>query len=101
MFLCCIVLASCNTSAAVEQYHQTFPQIDNQQASALGEHSAPMFYPNQFMESTTINIRHCMPPHASGGLPPSTSSSQWIPPSPQRQLTLQSPSRDNIHPQLG
>ena len=103
MFLCynIIVLASCNTGANVEQYHQTFSQIDNQRTSTLGEHSAPTFYPNQFDESTIINTRHYMLPHASGGLPPSTSSSQWIPPSSPQQHTLQGPSRDNVHPQLG
>ena len=56
MFLCRIVLASRKTGVNVEQYHQTFPQLENQRTSTLGEHSAPMFYPNQFtIELTTIN----------------------------------------------
>ena len=65
MFLRCIVLASHKTGVNVEQYHQTFPQIDNQRTSTLGEHSAP-FYPNQFtMESTTSNttLYVCMISH--------------------------------------
>ena len=92
MFLCCIVLASHKTGVNVEQYHQTFPQIDNQRTSTFGEHSTAMFYPNQFIESTTTNTGHYMPPHASGGPPPTTSNSQWIPPSSQ-QHTLPGPSR--------
>ena len=98
MFYCSIA-AGYRNSANTEQYHQSFPQIDNQRTSTLGEHSAPTFYPTQFNESTTICTGHYMPPYVSGSLPPSTSS-QWIPPS-QQQHTLPGPSRVDISSQLG
>ena len=98
MFYCSIA-AGCRNSANMEQYHQMFPQIDNQRTSALGEHSAPTFYPTQFNESTTISTGHCMPPHVGRSLPPSTSS-QWILPSPQ-QHTLPGPFRVDVSSQLG
>ena len=96
---CSIALAGGRTSANTEQYHQTFPQIDNQRTSMLGEHSAPTFYSNQFSESTTINTGCYVPLHVSGSLQPSTPS-QWIPPSSQ-QHTLPGPFRVDVPSQLG
>ena len=75
------VAAGCRNNANTEQNYHFFPEIYNQQTSMLG--SVPMLHSNQFSKSATIDAGCSnVPSRASGSLPPSTSS-QWIPLSPQ------------------
>ena len=67
----------------------------NQQTSVLG--SVPTLYLNQFSKSATIDTGLSNVP-SHGSLPPSTSS-QWIPLSPQ-QHSLPGSSRVNTPSQL-
>ena len=98
MVLCStFVVAGYRNNANTERNHHFFPEIYNQRTSMLG--SVPMLYSNQFSKSATIDTgRSNVPSHASGSLPPSTSS-QWIPLSPQ-QRSLPGSSRVNTPSQL-
>ena len=82
----CVLLAGCKRSAhnIMEQCPQQLPrfQAESQRSSITPEHSASLFYWNQFCSPSF----HCGSSVAApASLPPSTTN-QWGHPSPQHPL---------------